>query len=359
MEQSVRASRRPRPRAVAVPEENVFVVHDLHAVEARSEAPTEVLDRDQRTVRVPEVCRGCRLAANSVQCCDKCQVELVCDQAHHSVQHRRHRIYRRSSLRSTRTRSASSSSWFPVGSVIRWFLATLCVLALLPPRAMAAPTGAPTPSTQPKWVNPCGLNKQDVEQDLEYQGESAASVADIIQRIVTLSKNALDHAVRFRVAYVEDTFQKEYSDHHNLWKSYKYDWLPDIPKELGDKVDDEHLQKQKLEVALKDIYLYLQKYAVGLEQVVLDQKANGGSFKKEFDFEESLLRNVLCEVQVAMAEQGVLQHPDVTPDIMAKSFRDPNMNTGWRNVRDWIILRDYMNGLEYIIQLLEYFSRPQ
>ncbi|KAE8745480.1 hypothetical protein FOCC_FOCC007860 [Frankliniella occidentalis] len=234
----------------------------------------------------------------------------------------------------------------------------MCVLALLPPRAMAAPTGAPSPSTQPKWVNPCGLNTKEVEQDLEYQGESQ-TVADIIQRIVTLSKNALDHAVSFRVKYVEETFQKDYSDHHGLWKEHKYYWLPQIPKELGDKVDEGHLQKQKLEDALKDIYQYLQKYAVGLEQVVLDQKANGGSFKKEFDIEESRLRNVLCEVQVAMAEQGVIQHPDVTPDIMSGEFRDPNMSTGWRNVRDWIILREYMNGLEYIIQMLEYFNRPQ
>lgn len=73
----------------------------------------------------------------------------------------------------------------------------------------------------------------------------------------------------------------------------------------------------------------------------------------------SVFLQVLCEVQVAMQEQGVVQHPDVSPDIMAPAFRDPNMNSTFRNVRDWIILRDYMNGLEYIIQLLEFFSKPR
>lgn len=60
---------------------------------------------------------------------------------------------------------------------------------------------------------------------------------------------------------------------------------------------------------------------------------------------------------MAIAEQGVVQHPDVSPDIMAKSYRE--MNQSYRNVRDWIILREYMNGLEYIIQMLEFLGRPQ
>ncbi|XP_034235312.1 uncharacterized protein LOC117641792 [Thrips palmi] len=325
----------------------------------------QVLHRDQRTVRVrvavdaPRTAtpRRLRRVARPPSECEQCQlaqlarrgVQPVCD-----LSVPQFRICHRHTSSSLRSRS--SSSWFPVGSVIRWLLAALCVLALLPPRAMAAPT--PTRS-QPKWINPCGLNKQDVEQELEYQNESAASVTDLLQRIVTLSKNALDHAVQFRVAYVEETFQKDYEDHHRSWQIHHYDWLPNIPKQLGEKVQEEHLRAQSLEVALKDIYKYLQQYAVGLEQVVIDQKASGSSYKDKFDYDESLLRNVLCEVQVAMQEQGVVQHPDVSPDIMGPAFRDPTMNSTFRNVRDWIILRDYMNGLEYIIQTLEYFSKPQ
>ena len=72
----------------------------------------------------------------------------------------------------------------------------------------------------------------------------------------------------------------------------------------------------------------------------------------------SLCVQVLCEVQVAMAEQGVVQFPDVKRDIMAGEFRDMKYNASYRNLRDWIILRDYMNGLEYVIQQLEYFNKP-
>lgn len=45
-------------------------------------------------------------------------------------------------------------------------------------------------------------------------------------------------------------------------------------------------------MALKDIYKYLQQYAVGLEQVVIDQKASGSTYKDKFDYDEILLRNV-------------------------------------------------------------------
>jgi len=45
-------------------------------------------------------------------------------------------------------------------------------------------------------------------------------------------------------------------------------------------------------MALKDTYKYLQKFAVGMEQVVWDQIDNNGAFKNEFADIEFKLRAV-------------------------------------------------------------------
>jgi hypothetical protein len=48
----------------------------------------------------------------------------------------------------------------------------------------------------------------------------------------------------------------------------------------------------QLDTALKDTYTYLQKFAVGMEQVVWDQTDNNGAFKNEFADIEFKLRAV-------------------------------------------------------------------
>jgi len=56
----------------------------------------------------------------------------------------------------------------------------------------------------------------------------------------------------------------------------------------------------QLDKALKDTYKYLQKFAVGMEQVVWDQIDNNGAFKNEFADIEFKLRAV----------SGVLRYKD-------------------------------------------------
>ena len=47
---------------------------------------------------------------------------------------------------------------------------------------------------------------------------------------------------------VRRTFNVDYDEHHTSWKTYKYDWLPAIPKELGEKAPEEHLKKQTVSI---------------------------------------------------------------------------------------------------------------
>nr|CAD7568370.1 unnamed protein product [Timema californicum] len=166
---------------------------------------------------------------------------------------------------------------------------------------------------------------------------------------------------------VKNTFNLDMMEHHDAWKSSNYDWLPNLPKGLGEKVPEENLQtlelanalfmlsstaedgeievRISLDAALKDTYEYLQMFAVGLEQVVIDQKENGGEFLQEFKDTEFKVRATLCEIQVAMVERNVTPKADVTREIMGEELRMMG-NSSYRNLRDWLIFRDYMNGLD-------------
>lgn len=65
---------------------------------------------------------------------------------------------------------------------------------------------------------------------------------------------------------------------------------------------------------------------------------------------------VLCELQVAMLEKGIVPEEDVSRQIMASDVRDIE-DESYRNLRDWYIYRDYMNGLEYVVHAFNHLKR--
>ena len=64
---------------------------------------------------------------------------------------------------------------------------------------------------------------------------------------------------------------------------------------------------------------------------------------------------VLCELQIAMLEKGVEQNEDIGRDIMGENIRDVESDS-YRNIRDWSIYRDYMNGLEYALSVFNHMK---
>ncbi|XP_067209427.1 uncharacterized protein [Linepithema humile] len=216
-------------------------------------------------------------------------------------------------------------------------------------------------SAPQKWVNPCGLAAETVT----YDGDSSTDVVQLqddqlLQQVVVQAKTALSHAKLFRDNYVRRTFKMEFDDMHATWKDSHYDWLPglnEIPKHLGEKLDQKYLDTLELDKALLDAYEYMQKYAVGLEQIVWDQEEHHLEFHKQFQDTEYELRTVLCELQVALVERGVMSRQDVTRDAMSSEYRAMSSSSTFRNLRDWLIFRDYMNGLEYVEQIFEYLRK--
>lgn len=207
----------------------------------------------------------------------------------------------------------------------------------------------------PKWVNPCGL-ADEIEpmdgSDMEIQLKDD----QLLQQIILQATTAKMHTELFRERYVQDVFKLDLHELHSTWKHNHYEWLPgptEIPKNLGEDVSLEHLQSLTLDEALLNAYEYLQKFAVGLEQIVWDQEDHQLKYRNEFKETEYKLRTVLCEIQVALVERGITPRPDVTRDIMVPSIRNMDSET-YRDLRDWMIFRDYMNGLEYVVQIFEY-----
>lgn len=224
----------------------------------------------------------------------------------------------------------------------------------------APPSRRSLHENKPLWVNPCGGIDNDSpsrSQDYEFDYVTNPNDAQILDGILVSANNALEHAKLFRDEYVQKTFNLKLESHHNDWKGVHYDWLPspqELPKNLGEPTEEEHLGKVELNEALQNTYEYLQKMAVGLEQVAWDQKEQSGDFMENFKDVEYKLRAVLCEIQTAMVDRQVTQREDVTREIMNEEFRV--MNETNRKLRDWFIFRDYMNCLEYIIEVFSLFK---
>ncbi|KAK1127132.1 hypothetical protein K0M31_003680 [Melipona bicolor] len=181
-------------------------------------------------------------------------------------------------------------------------------------------------------------------------------------QLVTSLSTPAQYAISTYVSYAaraRRTFKLDLTNLYSTFEDKHYDWLPgpsEIPKELGKQLSQEYLDNLQLDRALIDAYEYMQKYAVGLEQIVWDQEDLQLEFHDQFKHTEYKLLSVLCELQVALVERQLSPRPDVQRDIMTSEFRSISSET-FRNLRDWVIFRDYMNGLEYVVQVFEHLHR--
>lgn len=64
---------------------------------------------------------------------------------------------------------------------------------------------------------------------------------------------------------------------------------------------------------------------------------------------------VLCSLQMAMLEKHVEPDADAARQLMSNDYRDMRDASG-RNFRDFIIMRDYINMLEYVQQVLHHYQ---
>lgn len=126
--------------------------------------------------------------------------------------------------------------------------------------------------------------------------------------------------------------------------------------------NEEQLKTLKFNDVLRIAYESMQRRAVSIEQVTLDQALyrdlNDTDFLSEFRTIEGEIVSILCELHYAMIQQKVKPTETITAQIMDEKFRDVDSSSG-RLTRDTKILREYLNGLDYLMVVFGYFqSQP-
>ena len=73
-----------------------------------------------------------------------------------------------------------------------------------------------------------------------------------------------------------------------------------------------------------------------------------------------LLFQVLCEIEYALLQKGVPEEElaEIPREIIPMRIRNLE-DQSYRNLRDWYIYRDYMNGLEYVVDAFNHLRRNQ
>ncbi|XP_063992501.1 uncharacterized protein LOC135170521 isoform X2 [Diachasmimorpha longicaudata] len=322
----------------------------------------EIITRDQRTTyhrvdRAPAVddtrtihfkCekkfgRG-GICAGRTRECDECGVTCSCD---NGIKRLGNKVQRGRSYGNT---------WLRLGCLI---------LTLIVVSVQAAPTMTLEKrrlNSPEKWINPCGegLTTEESDGEPEY---GPLTDAELLNMVAVQARTALNQAEGFRDNYIKQTFNTDFVVLHSEWKDNHYDWLPGpdkIPKQLGESLSPDYLSQLRSEMLddiLLDIYEYMQTYAVGLEQVVWDQEDHRLEFVQKFKDTESSLQTVLCELQAALIERGVTPRNNVSRKAMSNDYRGAmSSQATFRNLRDWLIFRDYMNALEYVIEVFGHMS---
>ncbi|XP_075222971.1 uncharacterized protein LOC142325296 isoform X2 [Lycorma delicatula] len=238
-----------------------------------------------------------------------------------------------------------------------------CLLGCVPavfslPTSMSAPVKPDLLKEKPMWINPCtsgGVATQINEtdgSDMEHIPPNSV----IFNRIVAIAKNARNEFDPLFNSFIQTYFKSEDNVRSLQIKPSYMPWLPLFAKDET-KVKEEiaaAISGSDYRTALQNSYEWLQRVAVGLEQLYLDQYNSNAEFHKEFESALQAMKLVFCEIETAMLEFDVPKRKDIQRDVMTDDER--NISGDPRNLRDWIILLTYTNMLDYVITVFDHFE---
>lgn len=150
-------------------------------------------------------------------------------------------------------------------------------------------------------------------------------------------------ANKTKIEFAKETFSDP--DFMKQFNWVAYDWLPKIPSTTNHHVGYEEL--------LSKCYEHMQRYAVAIEQMILDQILYDGNYVDQFREMEQVASTVLCPLQHAILAMKIKSNKDVTKEIMSETYRSIDSDSV-RNIRDYIILREFISGLSYIHKEFEH-----
>ncbi|XP_037790923.1 uncharacterized protein LOC119586287 isoform X3 [Penaeus monodon] len=107
---------------------------------------------------------------------------------------------------------------------------------------------------------------------------------------------------------------------------------------------------------LQEAYEMMQRLAVGIEQVTLDQALYQGSFLQQFRIIENHIVSILCQLHYAMVHRNLSPSVSVTKEIMGEEYRDLEGESS-RNMRDAVIVREYDAALMHLKEVFSEFDK--
>lgn len=196
----------------------------------------------------------------------------------------------------------------------------------------------------PFWVNPCG-------PDVEPTGPPPKEMnATSVRIAANAAMSAMDSAEQLKEQFKKQMISKG-SDPDTIKNSF--DWLPRLPKTFRGQEFQQHLQSLEWQETLLDLYKHLQTIAVPLEQLIIDfneiepPKVNVSQM-------EGLVGNVLCELHDSIADNNLRIKGNVGREVMGNAQRALCNDKTNRVIRDWIVLRELVNVLDYTAKVCEY-----
>uniref|UniRef100_T1KLS3 Uncharacterized protein n=1 Tax=Tetranychus urticae TaxID=32264 RepID=T1KLS3_TETUR len=126
--------------------------------------------------------------------------------------------------------------------------------------------------------------------------------------------------------------------------SLRHSWLPEISNSIED------IATIEVKDAFRRSFQYLQYFAIGLEQLLLDQALHEGQMIKEFREIEDKLSQLLCEIQLGMWYRNIKPDKHIEFEVMTQEYRDI-ADASRRMIRDYLLLRDLVKLTDYITQI--------
>jgi len=249
------------------------------------------------------------------------------------------RVHCRSINRSLIMDGSSSSSLF----IISLFIASLSLSNFL---AAAAPFGEPASRnldvSAPSWTNPCGNPTMGGGSRPSAPPSASQEILSLLfHSVYNRALKAAKQALEVKNLFVNETFgdpEFELGVQH-----LRQDWLPQCNTDLD---------QTRVEDAFLNSFEKLQYFAVGLEQVRLDQIFYSGRHLDHVNDMEFDLIQLLCKLLHGMHIQGNRPRSHISRQVMAQSYRDLR-DPSLRNLRDYLIIRDLAHCTNHVVQLFD------
>ncbi|GFT62116.1 uncharacterized protein NPIL_667042 [Nephila pilipes] len=198
--------------------------------------------------------------------------------------------------------------------------------------------------SQARWINPCDFPGHLFDPQTDSVDAPETNLTDSTQNIMARIKSSRHQGADVLDAYVNYAF-KDPSFADGI-ASHRLQWLPKVTRAKVRAKTFLELCSYTFEV--------LQYYAVGMEQVLLDEVMYGGRFIDQCRDAENLLTQLLCQVHMATFSLRAPKYPDVSRAVMNQKLRTGNY--ALRMYRNFLIFRDYVEVLDILLEAFEAFS---